>query len=198
MGRPSTSYRGALCPENCFWYFVHFSFQGSWWKYKPADSKDDTLKVLGTPICRLQPEEAEQTLGVWIAMDRNWKKQISELHGKSREFASNLKRQKVIPRDSWYSFVHSFLPLLEYGLPVFSISEKNWDYILQPALLLVLPWAGIVSIFPRNLLFTSTRFQGLGVKHPFFKQHLLQIEVLMGLIPSLNLETLVIGMRDEV
>ena len=60
------------------------------------------------------------------------------------------------------------------------LSHADWDDILQPLLPALLNALGIASTFSRALLFTPSRLQGIGLFHPFFTQHLSQLEPLLG------------------
>ena len=63
-------------------------------------------------------------------------------------------------------------------MPATYIDEASWDAILKPLLPILLNKLGIVSSFPRHLLFSSTKYQGIGLHHPFFWQFIIHLEPL--------------------
>ena len=60
------------------------------------------------------------------------------------------------------------------------LTHQDWDDILKPLLPALLNALGIARTFSRPLLFTPVRLQGIGLFHPFFTQHILQLEPLLG------------------
>ena len=79
------------------------------------------------------------------------------------------------------------------------LSYKDWNDILKPLLPALLNALGIARSFSRPLLFTPVRLQGIGLFHPFFIQHLSQLEPLLGETYSLsNLGTSINGAAEEV
>jgi len=76
---------GALVPKKSFWYLIDFRWQGSKWKYTKYDRepgeellmKDRTQQE--KPIRQLAANEAQCTLGVYLAPDGNNKTQIQIL-----------------------------------------------------------------------------------------------------------------------
>jgi len=75
---------GALVPKKSFWYLIDFKWQGSKWKYakyamEPGEllMKDHTQQE--KPIRQLEADEAQQTLGIYLAPDGNNQTQIQIL-----------------------------------------------------------------------------------------------------------------------
>jgi hypothetical protein len=52
------------------------------------------------------------------------------------------------------------------------ISEKDWDLIMKPMVSIVLQRSKFSSTFPRAVFYSSGKFQGLGVMHPWHRQEL--------------------------
>ena len=76
-------------------------------------------------------------------------------------------------------FTRTFMPSLDYAMLATYISEADWDYIISPALSPALSKSGIVSTALRKFVFTSICLQGFGLFHLFFKQHLLQLGLIV-------------------
>ena len=79
------------------------------------------------------------------------------------------------------------------------LTHSDWDDILKPLLPALLNSLGIARTFPRSLLFMPTCLQGIGLFHPFFTQHLSQLEPLLSETYSLsNLGTSITCAAEEV
>jgi hypothetical protein len=56
------------------------------------------------------------------------------------------------------------------------MTKKQWDYIMGPILMASLPHMGYVETFPRNIVYTSKDYCGLGITHPWYNQELTHLE----------------------
>ena len=169
---------GDLCADKCYWYMLDFKYQANKWRYKLTKEMPGELYVQGNyRIKRLDPWDAEENLGVHLTMDGNWKAQIEALKEKAEIFGSRIKRGEIAIKDAWYTFSKAFMPSLDYCMPATSISLKDWERIIGPALGPALSRSGIVCTASRELVFTSGRLQGLDQYHPYFKQHILQLGI---------------------
>ena len=87
---------------------------------------------------RLEPSEARETLGVFIAMDGNWREEIRALLEKAIQFAEQLRVGQVKPNEAWYAFVVTIMKSLEYPMEATFLSKNDWDSIMKPMLTIVL------------------------------------------------------------
>ena len=171
---------GALRPEKCFWYMIDFYYTQGKWKYKKQSQMPGILTVSnGVEIKRYDLSEAQETLGVFAAVDGNWEEQKKQLIKKSNIFANQLKQESILPEDVWYCFTRSYFPAQNHVLQATYITQEQWDEILAPVLSVALRKSKIASTFPRKLIFTSTQLQGLGIYHPYYNQHITQMEIVM-------------------
>ena len=66
---------GALVPEKSFWYLIDWSWKGDHWSYKQIDELPGEISVRTTDrqtrqkLRWINPDHAELTLGVYLAMD---------------------------------------------------------------------------------------------------------------------------------
>jgi hypothetical protein len=127
---------------------------------------------------RLEPSEARETLGVYTAMDGNWREEIRTLREKVIQFAKQLWVGSVKPNKAWYAFIITIMKTLEYPMEATFISKKDWELIMQPMLTIVLQRSRFASTFPRDLLYSPLIFQGLGVFHPWYRQQIVHLLVL--------------------
>ena len=175
---------GALRPDKSFWTLVDFTFHNGSWRYKTISELPATLNVSdaeGTPCVLkcLEACDAEETLGVKVAADGNWTAAAEALKEKAIALANQLRTGYIDKKDAWYVFNHVFARTLEYPMPATSITEAQWNDILKPFFPIFLNKIGIASTFPRALIFTPTRFQGLGICHPYFWQQIIHLEPIL-------------------
>ena len=74
------------------------------------------------PLRRHDPAKAQETLGVFMAMDGSWKKQKEVLKDKALTFANQLRTRCLDRKEAWCAFTVSFLKKLEYPMPAMSLS----------------------------------------------------------------------------
>ncbi len=176
---------GALVPKKSHWYFVDFLWTGTDWRYKKAHECPGVLTVVDTngldivPLTRHEVDHAEETLGVYIAMDGNNNEETQALRHKAIKFASNIRSTFTDPEDAWYALKFSFWKTLEYPLIAVTMTLTQWNRVISPALMDALPRANIDRHFPRSILHAPTRYQGLGLPHPW---HMMQVEHLITLL----------------
>jgi hypothetical protein len=77
---------------------------------------------------------------------------------------------------------------LEYPMEALSMTRKQWDYVMSPIIRSVLPKSGIARTFPHAILYAPASFTGLGLIHPYYKQNLKKIDLLLreALKPSIT------------
>ena len=73
------------------------------------------------PLHSFEPDHAEETLGVYLAMDGNNMAEIEKLLGKSKEFAECLRTGKMTRPDAWYAFHSTLMKMLEYPMAATTI-----------------------------------------------------------------------------
>ena len=60
-----------------------------------------------------------------------------------------------------------------------SLTFNDWEEIMQPALPPLFNQLGIVKTWNRQLLYSPANYNGLNIQHPYFRQHILQLETLI-------------------
>ena len=89
---------GCLCPEKYWWYLLDFKWNkdGSWRYAKRNDSPDK----LGIPdhqlnkeqIVQIEPNVGQETLGTFLAPDRNNRDQYEKIQKTTKEWAAQMKQ----------------------------------------------------------------------------------------------------------
>lgn len=92
-GGPRTT-GGALVPSKSYWNLINFIWTGKDWKYASTADVPGELTIRSVDgtgrenLKRYEVDHAEETLGVYLAMDGNNQKQCEILRGKAEEYAS--------------------------------------------------------------------------------------------------------------
>ena len=126
---------------------------------------------------RVEPWEANKTLGVWMAMDGNQEAEAEYLRGKALDWAETFREASGLERnDAWEGLTTTILNTLKYPACATQLTEAQWEWVMRPAVEVGLQKSGISKHFPRAVLFGPERFHGLGLLHPFDFQELEHLE----------------------
>jgi hypothetical protein len=173
---------GALVPTKSYWYLVDFIWNGKKWVYATKDDVPGDISIRTVDgasrvdLQRYEVDHAEETLGVYLAMDGNNTAECAALRKKAEEFADCI-RTGFISRDDAVVALHTtIMKSLEYPLEATTMTKKQWDYVMGPIMMASLPRMGYVRTFPRNIVYASKDYCGLGVMHPWYNQELTHLE----------------------
>jgi hypothetical protein len=172
---------GALRDDKLYWYLIDFKFTQGQWKYCSQSDKPGTLDLKVVDSCgrlrpqrefltRLEPSEARETLGVFTPMDGNWRRQVQEMISKARKFVEYLRTSRPDCETTWCAFFTALMKSLEYPMEAVCLTGAEWDKVMSPLMGIVLQLCGTAVTVPRDLLFSSLQYQGLGARHPFYQQ----------------------------
>ena len=118
-------------------------------------------------------------LSIFIAIDGNQQAQVANLHKKAELFAEQVRTGFVCQDEAWHSLNLTIMKTLEYPMEAICLSKAQWEYIMTPILKSVLPQSSIISNFPRSILYAPNSLSGLGLMHPYYKQHLKQLSLVL-------------------
>lgn len=130
---------GALRVDKSCWYLIDFVWRNQCWHYAtkaevPGDilvrDADDQYKILP----RLEPHEANETLGIYIAMDGNQKAEVTSLRSKTAAFAEQIRTGFIQKDKAWHALHSTILKTLEYPMEAINLSKRQWDYVMTPLL----------------------------------------------------------------
>ena len=179
--------------NKAFWYFLDFKFSNDIWKYKKVDDLPGELHARNFddriyPLARLDPSLARETLGIFLAMDGNQRAQTEHLKTKARIYAEQLRTGVISKRHAWYSYTAAFSKTLEYPMEAIDISYERWEDIIKLFMGQLLNSSGMSKNSPRKLIFSSKKYNGLDIKHPFYLQSITHIQTIVNL-ESLDKQT---------
>jgi hypothetical protein len=171
---------GALVTEKTFWYLNDFEWKNGEWSYKSA--KDCPGKVFAndilenrTELQRVEPSIAEETLGILLAPDGSTGSQAAKMRHMADTWATEMRKGNLSKSEAWIALISTFWRSLSYPIPALNLTKDQCEKIMAPALVYVLPALGICHMFPRDLVFTSERYFGLGIPHLYTMQEIYQL-----------------------
>jgi hypothetical protein len=161
---------GAIVPEKTAWWLVSFRWAGSSWHFASlqeclGDIYVNDINNSRKQLCRLEPNQAYETLGVFIAPDGNSDDQFNKLLTLAKKWSDSMQTGSIHRGEAWLAVISTILRSLSYPLPPFHLTKKQWDRILSPILTFCLLAIDVCHYFPRSLVFASSTFFGLGLQH---------------------------------
>ena len=109
---------------------------------------------------------------MFLALDGNNKDEIIKLRHKTEEFAEQLRTGVINKWDAGYAIMSTIMKTLEYPMLATTITESEWDFIMQPIWKSGLPKIELARNFPSKVLYGPKKFQGMGIMHPFYSQEM--------------------------
>jgi hypothetical protein len=172
---------GALVASKSFWFLIHFVFECNRWRYARIHETPGELTIRdlpGTgrvPLAQLEMNEAQETLGVFIAMNGNQKAQTHELWEKATLWADKVRSGRFSHAEAWFSLQFCVMKSLEYPLMATSLSKAQCDKIMQPIRAAALPSLGINRHLPLEVVHGPQLFQGVGIPNLWTVQGILKL-----------------------
>jgi hypothetical protein len=131
-------------------------------------------------------------LGIFLAMDGNQQAEVSSLCHKTAAFAEQIRTGMLQRDEAWHALHSTIMKTLEYPMDANNLTRKQWDYVMAPLLKSTLPCSGVVRTVPRDLLYGPDTFTELGIVHPYYKQNLKHLDLVLRetLTPSITSDLL--------
>jgi len=167
--------------KNAFINLVDFASKGTEWQYK-QNTEINTPQVTITPttinndgtpqpLAWMEANDAQRTLGSYIAPDGSGTKQLDILSGMVtawQKALSNITTGNLSAK--WLSYQHVFSRKIMYPLIGHSFSADDLHVIQQPTDRELLHILGLKEHFPRAVLHAPTLLGGMGCP-TFHAQH---------------------------
>jgi len=172
---------GALVPEKTVWWLVSFNWDGTSWRYASLqDSPGElTVKDLNNNrkvITRLEPNQAYETLGVFLAPDGKLDQQFEKMKKAATTWADSLRTGCISRNEAWLALQSTILRTLTYPLAALRLTPSQCEAIMSPILQYCLPAIGVCRNFPRALVYSTLDYFGLNIRHLFTVQEMIRIK----------------------
>ena len=162
---------GALRPEKCKWYLIHFQWKNAEWYMKDRDNIQHLqLSIKDTNMQPIRVERLANTvglkgLGVHIAPNGSYNDQVKALLKKIQQWNESIRTSYLNKHDVHLSAFSSIFKTVEYVLPATSLTSRQC-YKLDTAMhKTYISRIGINRHMPLPYRYASKRFQGLSSLH---------------------------------
>jgi hypothetical protein len=95
----------------------------------------------------------------------NQQDEIQRLQEKSSKIASNINSHALSRTEAKLAYEAFFIPAMRYSLAVTSINQVDFETIQRKATTSLLAFLGYNRHMPREVIFGSQKYQGLGLRH---------------------------------
>jgi hypothetical protein len=173
---------GALEPAKSLWYPIEFGWKAGEPYYKSVrECKVDHIIVRDPhghmlPLQRLEPFQAERTLGICLAPDGNMESQFKYMLETAESWTQRLKVGNLPRHLTWQAWMTTISKTLEYPLPVTTLSREQCRKLASVLIQAALPQVGVVKTFPRALAHAPHSFFGLEIPDFYVKQGVAHVE----------------------
>jgi hypothetical protein len=116
-------------------------------------------------VRRIPTYQAEETLGVWISPNGCTKTQTEKMIEKANTWAAYMRTGVITKAETWLALNSTIWRTFCYPLNALNLSKKQCEQIMAPVINYALPAMGVCRTFPRDLVFSPTKYAGLGIKH---------------------------------
>jgi hypothetical protein len=130
-------------------------------------------------VCHISPDQAEETQGVWIAPDGNTGTQCKQLLEKSVLWADQMCTGVIGKDENWLALQSTIWKTFCYPLNANNLTRSQCESIMSPVINYALPAMGVCRNFPRALVYSPTKYKGLGIKHIHTLQEIAHLKDLL-------------------
>ena len=176
---------GALAVEKSRWWLIDFIWddRGNY-RYATIDDTPGQLTVrdwdgIVKPIQRMEPTEAYETLGLWMAPDGNLDEQFDRLLTMVKQWSDRIRTSFLRKHDAAYALKVTVLKKIEYTLPALNLTKAQCDKLMRPILQASLPKARYNRHFPKEVIHGPNGLLGADIHHPYTTQLITHIDMLL-------------------
>ena len=170
-----------LALDKCSFYLVEFIRDKLEYRIKYIQELPGELKLregydmeLKT-IKRLQPFTAHRTLGMWVAVDGNNRKQLEVLHKKIDAWCDKIRTRYLSSENTIKAYQGYLEPGLRYALSMTSYTYDECEKMCKKFAPILLNAIGIQRNCARSVLYAPQRYGGYGIRHLYHVQGLEKI-----------------------
>ena len=177
---------GALAWEKCKAYIIKFLWKNgakSMLKTKDVFPDLDVIDVFTQTIHKIllvNPDQAFEMLGAFVAPDGNVEDQVKVLLKKSTAWAERLNRSHLTAHEAFTAYVQVLFPSLIYPVAVLALNEEQCDKIVSPVITALLRKLNIPITTSRLLLYGPARYGGFDLPNLYVQGYILKIMMIVG------------------
>jgi hypothetical protein len=162
---------GDLAPEKCVRYLISHRWKDGKPKLLQKHSSHRGIKIVSrstnteSGVKRKAPNEGLCTLGFTMTGDGTCSTHKKVMTDKVSLYAIAIQRSSVRKRGSGLAYNSFYLPLIGYGTPAKTLTQKECYNIQNPVVNAILPKMGTSRKAHRTVVFGTAQFGGLGLDH---------------------------------
>jgi hypothetical protein len=155
----------------CSCYLLIWQFQEDGYAYTLTPEEIEGQIIIhdlqNTPhIIKLIPtDKSHKLLGVMRNPIGNQQDEIQRLRDKSNGIATKINLNAITPTQAKMAYESFYLPAMRYSLAITSINQMDFEIIQRKATTSFLSTMGFNRHMPREIVYCSMKFQGLGMRH---------------------------------
>jgi hypothetical protein len=116
-------------------------------------------------IKQLPATTSQKLLGVMRNPIRNQQDEIQRLQDKSSKIATNINSFALSRTEAKLAYEAFFIPAMRYSLAIMSINQVDFETIQRKTTMSLLAFLGYNRNMPREVIFGSQKYQGVGLRH---------------------------------
>ena len=173
---------GALVPHKSWIYPIEFSFDAKGdYTYTPINQLDLQFTVPDSqqqrcPLEQINPNEAKETLGVFLAPDGNETAQINYLRTKVASWVDRVRSNHLSKHHAKLALTSTIYKTLEYPVAALTITQQQWRSITAPLHKCGLQINGVCSTIPVALREGASDHMALELKCMYKQQEIHKLE----------------------
>jgi hypothetical protein len=162
--------------EKCAYYLSIWAFQDNGFVYtKIPDEmgkKNEVTDLNGDKktIPQLTSDTSQKLLGVMRNPIGNQQDKIKWLKSKSDQIANQINLNSLITKQAKMAYKSFYIPAMRYSLAITSINQMDFNSIQKQATTALLAARGYNRHMPREVVYCTTKYQGLGLRHLYDQQ----------------------------
>ena len=124
--------------------------------------------------------EAHRNLGVWIALDGNWKEELKHLKSKAKKFLQRLLSAKLSTAEASIAYRTMYIPSMKYSVGITWLSKQQCEEIEKITRPAWLQYFGFNRNFPKTVAYAPWYWVVIGILHHWCDQGIQSIFTLIG------------------
>ena len=161
---------GKLALHKCLYYIMTWVWKRNDATTLPATNIEPKILLNQTPIKHYNCTDAHRTLGQYKAPDGNTSSQLDFMKQKSTNWLHAIHEANLTKQEAQAAYDMMWFPSLSYGLGTTNLSYRELNKIQKPIINHILPKLGYNRHLPRAVVFGSSKFGGLNLKHLYIDQ----------------------------
>jgi hypothetical protein len=157
--------------EKCSCYLSIWNFQADGYAFTiPPENLNGEIKVQDITgntktIQQLQTTSSQKLLGVMKNPMGNQQDEVQRLTMKSNAMATKINSNAMSHTEARVAYEMFYIPAMRYSLSTTSMNQIDLENIQKKATLSILAAMGYNRHMPREVVFSTKKYQGLGLRH---------------------------------